>query len=533
MWLSAQSLPEATLSAYDRYWEVSPGFYRVMKDGNVGVVGEKGIVVPIEYQQVWLWTDKSYFRVMRNGKTGLYHVDKGIILPPEYDQIWNFTDGMMRVSQNGRLGLIGASGEVIAPCQYQQIWDFNESMAKVIRDGKLGYINKQGQEVIPTIYQQIGSFDNGLAKVVRDGKTGYIDQSGNEVVPCDYQQIWDFRDDMAKMVKNGKIGYINGQGKEVIPPIFSQIWDFEGDSTKAVLDGSVVYIDRKGTVLVTLYQTDVKIIEIPEPITEDVEILYSTPNHFSDTIKTIRIGPNSIIIREDGRNTSIDFSTDGNDNITYKRKGKDKFKGHHFGLDLGLNNYLGPNGTTALPDGYDYLSLNTVKSVGVSVNIWQESIPFTSRKNFGLVTGLGLDYNNYRFDNQYKLVEGDNGTIGYEPITEDVKKNKLMAFYATVPIMLEWQLSESDYKNPFYLSAGVVGGVRIQSHVKIKYMDGEKDKTRDNYDLSDLRWGLRTRMGMKFFNVHATYYFTPLFKHDQNPELYPYSVGLSIMPNWF
>jgi hypothetical protein len=530
--VKAQNQPDSLLRIYDRCWEVSPGIYRVMKNGNVGVVGEKGILVPIEYQQVWSLSDKNYFRVMRNGKTGLYHTEKGIVVPPDYDQIWNFSDGMMRVSQNGKLGIISASGDVIAPCQYQQIWDFNNDMAKVIRDGKLGYINRQGQETIPAIYQQIGSFDNGQAKVVRDGKTGYIDMQGNEVVPCDYQQIWDYQNGMAKVVKNGQIGFINTQGNEVIPPIFSQIWDFEGDSAKAVLDGSLVYIDRKGTVLSALYQT-APIVPPVEPVIEPdmVEEIEATDVENSDTIKTIHIGTSTIIIKENGNNTTINLNPDDDGDDHHHRH--DKFKGHHFGVDLGLNNYMGPNGTMALPNGYEYLSLNTAKSIGVSVNVWQESISLSHGNNFGLVTGLGLDYNNYRFDNQYKLVKANDGTIGSEPIVEDVDKNKLMAFYITMPLMLEWQLRESDYKNPFYISAGVVGGLRAQSHIKIKYNSGDKEKTRGDYDLSDLRWGIRTRMGVRCFNMHATYYFTPLFEHNQNPELYPYNIGLSVMPNWF
>ncbi|MFT3737148.1 MAG: WG repeat-containing protein [Breznakibacter sp.] len=529
----SQALVDSLLQQYDKYWEISPGIYRVMKNGLVGVAGHQGIVVPVEYQHVWNLSDKDYFRVMRNGKTGLFHVTKGIIIPAEYDQIWDFSDGKLRVLKNGKLGLIGPTGQVLVPCQYQQIWDFRDGIAKVIRDGKLGYVNDSGQEVIPCIYQQISIFENGTAKVVRDGKFGFVDLNGNEIVPCDYQQISDFVEGKARVVKNGKIGFIDKVGQEIIPPIFSQIWEFENDRAKAVLDGKMVTIDQRGNVL-SVDESAVIPPALPIAPVSDVPLTQplkaEVPPQSTDSAKTLRLGNKVFVITNQGDEKAIEMTSK---NDWGKRdRSKRKFKGHYQGVDLYYNSFLNKNGGTTLPDGYDFLDLNGSKSIGVGVNLLQENISLSRRGNIGLVTGLGIDFNNYRFDSQNKLVVNEQGKIDHELLTDPVKKNKLTSIYLSIPLSLEFQIPASTRKDPIFLSGGVVGGYKLRSYTKIVYNGGDKDKTRGDYNLSDLRLGTTVRLGYKFINLNGLYYFTPLFDKTGDPKLYPYSIGISFYPDW-
>lgn len=531
----SQSSVDSLLQQYDRYWEISPGIYRVMKDGQVGVAGPKGIIVPVEYQHVWNLSDKDYFRVVRNGKTGLFHISKGIVLPAEYDQIWDFTDGNLRVLKEGKLGLVGPMGQVVVPCQYQQIWDFRDGIAKVIRDGRLGYVNKQGQEVIPCVYQQISAFENGLAKVVREGKFGFVDLNGHEVVPCDYQQISDFTDDKARVVKNGKIGFIDLAGREIIPPIFSQIWDFENGQAKAVLDGKMVTIDMQGNVLSVSDTTMVpplpSLPEVPEQPTEHPLQAVSTEQS-SDSSKSVRLGNKVLVFKHEGNEKALEVTSKHDWDGKKRKKAATRFKGHYQGVDLYYNSFLNENGSAALPGGYGFLDLNGSKSIGVGVNILQENISLSRRGNFGIVTGLGLDFNNYRFDSQYKLIVSPLGNIDAEVLTDQVKKNKLSTIYLTVPLSLELQIPTRSHKEPIYFSGGVVGGYKLRSYTKIVFSDGDKDKTRGDYNLSDLRFGATARVGYKYINLSGSYYFTPMFDKTGDPKLYPYSIGISFYPDW-
>lgn len=535
--VKAQTATDSLLKIYDRCWELSPGVYRVMKNGAVGVAGSKGVLVPVEFQQVWNLADKSYFRVIKNGKTGLYHVSKGIIIPAEYDQISDFHQNMARVIKDGKIGYFGPSGEVVAPCQYQQIWDFNNGTARVLKEGKLGYINQNGQEIIPCIYQQIGTFSNGMARVVRDGKIGYVNQNGVEIIPCEYEQIWDFNNGRARMVKNGKIGYLDTNGKEVIPPVYSQIWEFEGDSAKAVLDGKIIYINNQGEITSSNYSTEeLKSTETPA-IPEVAAIAPVVPLNNSiitnvDTVRSIQLGKNRITIITDDNAKTYEF-----DNCEVKREKKSEsnhkeFKGHLFGVDIGFNNYVTADHSTSLPTEDMYMELNASQSVATTVNFLEQGFNLNKSGTIGIVTGLGLEFNNYRFDSQYILTEDEAGDITYRLSDEKLDKNKLMTVYGILPLMLEFQTANRYNNGCAYLSAGVVGGVRLKSHVKVVDSEGNKSKYKGNYNLQDLRYGFMARVGYKFINLYGVYYPVSLFNNSNDPELYPFSIGFSIMPDW-
>ena len=97
--------------------------------------------------------------------------------------------------------------------------------------------------------------------------------------------------------------------------------------------------------------------------------------------------------------------------------------------------------------------------------------------------------------------------------------------YMTVPLFLEFQIP-APYKN-IHISAGVIGGLKLCSYTKMKYTISEeksKDKANGDYNLSPLRWGVTAMVGYRALGLYANYYFTPLFKEDKGPELYPFAV---------
>jgi hypothetical protein len=86
-------------------------------------------------------------------------------------------------------------------------------------------------------------------------------------------------------------------------------------------------------------------------------------------------------------------------------------------------------------------------------------------------------------------------------------------------------------KKRVYLSAGVIGGLKICSRTKMVYeIDNrkQKDKIKDDFNLSLLRYGFTARAGYRALRFYATYYPTSLFMEGKGPELYPFSVGLTL-----
>lgn len=494
-----QTNVDSTLSVYDRYWELQEGLYRVMQDGKMGVVDKEGsVLVPIDFNQIWNLDDKGFFRVLKKGKAGVYHQSGRVIIPPEYDQIWSFSDG----------------------------W------AKVMRNGKLGYFNEEGQPVVPCEYQQIWAFEDGRARVLKGGNVGYINESGTEIIPAVYQQIWSFEDGRARVLKAGKVGYVDEAGTEIVPPMYSHIWEFEDGKAKALLDGKMLWIDENGQILDLPIEQDLgdQYLE-KESATSPKEKHIIIENDWGDKTH-IKVFGSHVIVREKGSDTYVEI---GSGRSNYKKAlPHRRFRGHYTGLEFGLCSYVGPNGSTDLPDDADFMSLDQVRSNTVAFNFMQLSMGLQRRGNIGLVSGLGIEHSRYSLAGPYLLTKDENGNTNYTVSDRDIKSNRLSTTYLNVPLLLEFQIPTNRNSHAFYFSAGAIGGFRLNSYTRTRYNDNNgpgKERTTSNFNLQDWRYGVMARMGYRAINLYGSYYFSPLFKTDKGPELYPVSVGVSIAFN--
>ncbi|MGD0342881.1 MAG: outer membrane beta-barrel protein, partial [Bacteroidales bacterium] len=138
------------------------------------------------------------------------------------------------------------------------------------------------------------------------------------------------------------------------------------------------------------------------------------------------------------------------------------FRGHWAGCELGFNNYVTNNYSFSLPSGIEYMTLNSGKAMSFNLNFSQLSIGLS--RHIGFVTGLGLDWNNYRFDGNNNIQKDAGGNIiEYDPV-EPLKKSKLATLYLDLPVLFEVQIP-TDRKR-INISAGPIGAVKISSHSK-------------------------------------------------------------------
>lgn len=476
-----QSLPADTLTVkYDRTWPLTSTLTRVMKDGLTGVVSNDGLIVlPLQFKQIWDIDSDNNIKVLSGDKLGLYNLNGQIIIPAEFDYISQFQNSLARVTKDGLTGYYSADGKMVIPCIYEQIWDFENGRAKVLRNGLVGFVSSDGREVVGAVYQQIWNFENGRARVL----------------------------------KSGKIGYINENGVEIIPAIFTQIWDFENGRAKAIYDGRLVWIDENGVV------------------TDHAD--YPTGYAIADSAKTDGHSTSDETARDRIENT-LTVIKDFNFYTSRKEKrSSNRFRGHYFGVDIGFNNFVTSGLDFGLPAESKFLDMNDGKSVSVALNLLQFNAGLNRKKNFGIVTGLGIEFNNYRFDSNKLLSKTSEGKLGYTESTTDVKKNKLAVTYLNLPLLFEYQMDVNSDGSPLYFSVGPVAGVKLKSHTKtVYYGSRDKVKQRGDFYLNDFRYGIMARVGLDNFNITASYYLSPLFYTDKGPELYPVSLSLGISLNF-
>ena len=276
----------------------------------------------------------------------------------------------------------------------------------------------------------------------------------------------------------------------------------------------------------------VEVIETPEKTRVTLgenEVLIVEEN--GDTVK-VRLGSKGISIVEgkDGTEIKVIEMDEARKTPSTKKK---KFRPHFAGLEIGLNNYLTPDGSLSLPPDQLYMDLNTGKSWNWNLNVIDYGFGLGTDK-IGIATGLGFEFINYNFDGQNSIrKDPDTGNIiPYVPdYAGNIVKSKMNIAYVTAPLLLEFQIPAG--KKRIHISGGVIGGVKMWSNTKLKYkVSGEKskEKAKGDYNLSPLRWGFTARVGYRMINLYANYYMTPLFKENRGPELYPFSVGLALIP---
>lgn len=230
------------------------------------------------------------------------------------------------------------------------------------------------------------------------------------------------------------------------------------------------------------------------------------------------------------------------------------------GLDLGVNTLLGPDGDADLDEDADFMQIDNSRSRFFAINFMEQKIEFGSH-HAGLLTGLGLEWCNYRLENNDMLMYNADSVYGVPVESPEFRKNKLRQTGLRVPLMLEFNTKRAkmptreellaaardtvrvlkkgedgpfDFNNRrnFHIAVGVVGSWYFESMYKVKYQqDGETRKQRDSgdYHLLPYRLAASVRIGYGSLNLFAEYALTPLFKDGKGPELTPLNIGITII----
>ncbi len=263
-----------------------------------------------------------------------------------------------------------------------------------------------------------------------------------------------------------------------------------------------------------------------------------TVNEKADSVK-LRVGKYNIDItdKEKGTNISIDKIENFNSrwemeederedvhvNKVTRYRSHRKFDGHWSALELG-GNVLYDRDYSMYPDGTpDFMETQIEKSLEFNWNFVEYDFGFCSY--IGIVTGLGINWNNYKFSDRITLTTDEAGVI--QPVSlpaENYRKSKLTTVYLTAPLMFEIQIpGQSDR---MFIAGGVIGGLKIGDYTKYK-IGKEKYKDKGDYNLNPLRWGYTARIGFDDIGVYGTYYNVNLFKEGMGPALTPFTVGIT------
>ncbi|MEM9887388.1 MAG: outer membrane beta-barrel protein [Bacteroidota bacterium] len=192
-------------------------------------------------------------------------------------------------------------------------------------------------------------------------------------------------------------------------------------------------------------------------------------------------------------------------------------------LDIGLSTYL-HDGGFEIPAELDEFDLLYGGSINFNWHIFRHRLPIVKSTAF-FEYGIGISWMGYKFSNDFKIVE-DATEFTTLPIEGDLRKNKLRTTFLEVPLLLTLTPGRGD---DFFVSGGIYGGVLIASRQKIKDSSGDVEKTRDDFNLNKVRYGLEGRIGLGPISFYAQYSLQDLFRENQGPQLRPINIGLSVV----
>jgi hypothetical protein len=304
-----------------------------------------------------------------------------------------------------------------------------------------------------------------------------------------------------------------------------EIYSVEGDMDVETSERSVLAITEEGDT------TYVNMPGVGIEVTEN-----------DDTVK-VRVGNRVIIV-------------DDNGNVVTKRYKTRKFNGHWAGFDIGLNGYVNPDFNMNFGKEYEYLDLRMEKSVAVNLNFFEQNIPLSKNQKWGIVTGLGLTFNDYKFMRPTRLSMDSSALIGYLDEDINIRKSKLSAMYLALPLLFEFQTAPCYRKDGFHINVGMLVSARLSSHTK-KYYDElntefsitKYNPETDQYEvmftavspndpkehhygdwfLQPFKFEATARIGWNFLNFWANYSLNTMFREGKGPELYPWSAGITLL----
>ena len=173
-----------------------------------------------------------------------------------------------------------------------------------------------------------------------------------------------------------------------------------------------------------------------------------------------------------------------------------------------------------------------------TVNIYYQYDMRILKSKFSFHPGIGFSLERYKFKNNYTIVTGN--TLEMQDLNLGIRKSKLITNYVDVPLELRFSNNPEDPTRSFKFSVGGRVGMLMDSFTKIKYRNSDGDKVKEKnmqqFNLTQLRYGLFAKVGAGNFSIFAYYNLTPIFKSgfgpvysNSNPkDMQNFTVGISL-----
>ncbi|MFN0201060.1 MAG: outer membrane beta-barrel protein [Bacteroidia bacterium] len=420
-----------------------------------------------------------------------------------------------------------------------------ETVIKGEGDKKVKVIVKENSSVMIDTVK--GGSPKNVKVIVKDKTTG----KDKEIVIMKRVVVNDSTnvDEVMKDIESGEKPGVAGKRKEIIiidAGALEEAGEDIADRIEEKIDQITDKIEEKmEDVEVRVEKSRKKrvvVIEDGEEREEEKEIELRVENDTDEEVKveergdttTVRLKGRKVLIIKDGDGTHVSVKKadegekkDKHDDNNCCEQRRAKVKTDWFGLDLGFNQYFTNNQIGEIGD--DRLALNNWKSLNVTCHFVPTTFPITRSGAVNLKSAISLDMNNLRFSDKYNYLSGsDNGGLLFATSTPALSKNKLLATYAQIPLLLNFQTNPCKKDKSVSISVGGYAGMLIGSRGK-RIADGDKLFVEDKFNLSPFKYGVTFRIDYKILDFYVNYNLSSLFESGKGPNTQMVAAGVNLL----
>lgn len=303
----------------------------------------------------------------------------------------------------------------------------------------------------------------------------------------------------------------------------------------------IEFLDKSINKRVTVISTGNKEIELPitlnlnellkkigiDSLTRKETILIVGKKTQDTLVLISKSGERIQIISKSNKSENIEKKYDSNKKPTENdtiEKNTRFFSKRDFGLYLGPNNFSRDGIKTSQ---FQQFQLKDWKSRCIAFSFRKNATMHDAEKsNLAISYGPELVIYHFSLENSHIILNKNNQTT-FEEASFTTKKSKLTIPYVNFPVVLNLGFKESKYR----LALGAYAGYRIGASTKTKAKDGNKEKIKNNYNLSNFLYGVTGEIGKKnCITGFIRYDLNKLFNSDQTytRELQAFSFGIRL-----
>lgn len=187
-------------------------------------------------------------------------------------------------------------------------------------------------------------------------------------------------------------------------------------------------------------------------------------------------------------------------------------------------------------DGWNNTSNQQINTTGIGRGfsaylMYDFKIGNKETSRFSFAAGLGFSANNIYLKNQLPNLKTTEESLTFIPMDSTMRRGKYTTGFLEAPFELRYFGNSNNRNKGFKFALGAKVGLIMDSHAKYSEgIGGTYVVQKMSAKKFNQTWRLApyARIGWGNFSLFAQYNMTSLYNLNKGPEIFPYSVGLTI-----